>query len=87
MEEIRQRCGHPANRLMFLTERLGNNMEYQGTCPACGRKSLIPVLRKTMMSTSERSENGRVLAYRCENGHLYIKRVNAADDEAPPKAA
>jgi hypothetical protein len=62
-------------------------MELQAACPVCGNKSLIPVLRKTMASTSNRWENGMVLAYRCENGHLHIKRVNAAEDETRAKAA
>jgi hypothetical protein len=64
-----------------------DNMEPQLACPVCGNKSLTRVFRKTMMSTSNRSENGTVLAYRCENGHLHIKRVNTAEDGAGTKAA
>jgi hypothetical protein len=50
-------------------------------CPVCGNTSITPVVRQTMLHTSDSPQNTNVIGYRCENGHLCM-----ANSENPQPA-
>ena len=57
-------------------------MELTRRCPICGNTNITPVLRKTVLDTSNPQESGIVLAYRCSTGHFFVASSRLVDDEA-----
>ena len=44
-------------------------------CPVCGNQTLDPIMRKPLSTTTDADASGivsGVLAYRCENGHIFM---------------
>jgi len=62
-------------------------MELNLLCPVCGDTRITPILRKTLLSTSDPLENATVVAYRCQNGHIHIKASRTDENTLVKPAA
>jgi hypothetical protein len=58
-------------------------------CPVCGASFLARIYRKSLQGkvTLPPQDDMRVLAYRCQNGHIWIAGDEVADGDNRSKSA